>query len=357
MKRVQVNEILVDQAKRRKTIANYIFIIITLLIITCTFFFVFINNNRTHYITYNENSNLDYKVYLKDNTYFEEPYLEKDKQYIASLINYIDATFNYDFDVIDEDINYQYSYRIESEVDVIDSTTKKVIFNKTDNIVNKETLITNSSKNVSISNNVVVDYNYYNNLISQFVKDYDLDSYNSYLKINMYVDVFGTCDEIIRGNNKEAVITLNIPLTSKTVAIDIGSDVTETNNNSIACKLTSDNYIFALVVAAIFAVAALIVIYFLIIYVLKTRSADDIYESELKKILNRYHSYIQSVSKFDLKGYQIIKVHNFDDLLEVRDCYQSPILMIEDNKAKEKKTSFYVPTNTKIMYVYDIKVK
>lgn len=357
MKKVQVNEILDEQSKRRKKITNYVFIILVFVIFAAMFFVIYTENNRTKYITYNENSDLDYKVYLKENDYFEDTYLNKGKQYIASLINYIDATFKYDFDIKDENINYQYSYRIESEVEVVDSSSKKTLFEKTDNVISKQSSTTNSKKNIHITDNVVVDYNYYNNLISQFVKDYDLDSYDSNLKIKMYVDVYGTCDEVIKGNNKEAVISLNIPLTSKTVAIDLGNDVTETNNNSIACKLSSDNYMFALYISLVFIGLGLITLYLMVAYIFKSRSADDIYESELRKILNKYHVYIQSVSKFDLKGYQLITVHNFDDLLEVRDCYQAPILMIESENTKEKKTSFYVPTDTKMMYVYNIKVK
>ena len=356
MKKVQVNEILVDQANRRRTIVNFALLIIVLLVASAAFMFIFIQNNRTHYITYNENSNLDYKVYLKNNDYFAEKYLNKDKQYIASLIENIDAKFDYNFDVEDENINYQYSYRIESEVNVEESSNRKVLFNKVDTIIKKQTITTNSEKNVRISDNVVIDYNYYNGLISKFVKDYELDNYKSYLKINMYVDVFGTCDEIIKGNNKEAVISLTIPLTTKTVAIDIGSDVTETNNNSIACKLSDDNFMYVLYISLVIGVIAILTIYLMIRYILKTRTPDDIYHSELKKILNRYHSYIQKITNFDLRGYQAVRVNNFDDLLEVRDCYQSPILMLED-KGDDKNTSFYVPTPSKIIYVYEIKVK
>ena len=50
---------------------------------------------------YNEKSNLDYKVYLKENPYFDEPYLGKGNQYIATLIDYVDVTFNYNFNASD----------------------------------------------------------------------------------------------------------------------------------------------------------------------------------------------------------------------------------------------------------------
>ena len=49
---------------------------------------------------------MDYKVFLKENNDFETPFLEKDKKYIASLIDHIDIDYkyafksNYDMDVI-----------------------------------------------------------------------------------------------------------------------------------------------------------------------------------------------------------------------------------------------------------------
>lgn len=89
-------------------------------------------------------------------------------------------------------------------------------------------------------------------------------------------------------------------------------------------------------------------------YILKSRTAKNIYESELKKILNRYHDYIQRVAKFDLKGYQVIDVYTFENLLEMRDCYQSPILMVEN--LDKTGACFFIPTTTKMMFAYKIKI-
>ena len=53
------------------------------------------SNYSQDVVNYVENSSIDYKVYLKKNNYFDTPFLEKNKVYITSLIDYIDIDFSY----------------------------------------------------------------------------------------------------------------------------------------------------------------------------------------------------------------------------------------------------------------------
>ena len=90
-------------------------------------------------------------------------------------------------------------------------------------------------------------------------------------------------------------------------------------------------------------------------YIKRTRTAKTVYERELKKILNNYRSYIQKInSKFDLRGYQSLKVDNFTDMLEIRDTTNQPILMVENDS--KSSAYFIIPTNTKLLYIYNIRV-
>ena len=86
-----------------------------------------------------------------------------------------------------------------------------------------------------------------------------------------------------------------------------------------------------------------------------TRTAENIYERELKKILNNYSSYIQTMhNDFDFKEYQLLKIDSFSDMLEIRDTIRQPILMRENNDRTG--AYFVIPSNTKILYVYRLKV-
>ena len=103
------------------------------------------------------------------------------------------------------------------------------------------------------------------------------------------------------------------------------------------------------------SLSSLILIISAIRYEIKTRSAENIYEREMKKILNNYSSYIQTINnEFDFKAFKLIKVDSFTDMLEIRDTIKQPILM----KESDDKTGAYfvIPSNTKILYIYRLKI-
>ena len=108
MKKNQVNAILVDQTKRRKTIISYACVLFILTFIVMSFMCLFLTKNKTYYVPYNEESKIDYKVYLKENEFFNKEYLDANNQYIASLIDYINATFDYKLNVSEKNIDYKY---------------------------------------------------------------------------------------------------------------------------------------------------------------------------------------------------------------------------------------------------------
>ena len=84
---------------------------------------------------------------------------------------------------------------------------------------------------------------------------------------------------------------------------------------------------YALVASAI----ALVLLVTLITYTLNTRNEEAIYNSTLKKVLNNYDAILVESHNFpDLKGKDIIKVTNMDDLVDAQIEIRKPIYyMIE----------------------------
>jgi hypothetical protein len=58
--------------------------------------------------------------------------------------------------------------------------------------------------------------------------------------------------------------------------------------------------------------------------------------------------------EFNDESYQTVIIKTFTEMLGIRDTIQSPILATENRE--ETMTRFLIPTNTKILYVYEIKV-
>lgn len=354
MKKNQVNAILVNQSKRRNVVLSLICTIVIISIITLSFFLIYYERSKKQYVSYDETSKIDYKVFLKENEFFKDNYLGTDKQYIASLIDYIKANFNYQLSLEEKDVEYKYSYRIEADVLVKERGTNNPLYNTNTILLTEKEKIT-SLNEVIINEDIDIDYNHYNNLIKNFINIYGLDDTESVLTINMYINVLGSCEDFEDNKQHESVMSLSIPLTTKTMAIDISNDLINSENNIMQCKsVYSNNFIF-IIFGILFGIIDLGLIIFILRYELKTRTAENIYEKELKKILNNYSSYIQTLgSDFDFKDYQLLKVNTFTDMLEIRDTIKQPILMKENND----KTGAYfaIPSNTKILYVYRLKV-
>lgn len=355
MKKNQVNEKFVTDTVRKNKIISLVCLISVLFIISLSFCLIYFNNNKESYIKYDEDSSIDYKVYLKENEFFNNKYLESENQYIASLIDYIYSEFNYNLEFEKSSIDFNYSYRIEATVNVKENNSNKSLYTQTKTLLEKKNIFANSSNTLTINENVDIDYNTYNNLIRKFINIYGLDEINSYLLVNMYVDVESNCTDLDETNKNESVMTLNIPLTTKTVGIDISNNLVNSKDNIIICNDNNPFNIIFLVLSTLTAVTTLGLVIYLLKYIDKTRSADSKYEIELKKILYNYHSYIQEVNNtIDLSQYQLIDVKTFNDMLEIRDTENKPILMTGN---KEKRTTyFFIPTNTNLLYIYRLKI-
>ena len=353
MRKNQVKNILIQSTNRKRIIFGMVGTTIILMILTLAMLLIYRTAGKVQAVSYNENSNIDYRVFLKDNEFFNSDYLVDDKGYIAILIDYIQAKFDYQLEFDRNDVNYQYTYWIEGNVVVRQKNMEKPLYESSDVLVN-EKVMTGTKEPVTISENVQIDYNHYNQLIKNFIQIYGLENTESVLNVNLHVDVLGTCDELEKDPNRESVITLSIPLTTKTTAIDISNHLVGDEDGVIICGTKSNRQVF-LVLGIVFGIAMISVGISTIRYSIRTSSLENLYESELKKILNHYSAYIQQLgSDFDFKDYQILKIDTFEDMLEIRDTIKQPILM----KENEDKTGAYflIPSNTKILYVYRIKI-
>ena len=285
MRKSHIDSILVDQAKRRNFIISLLCLIFSISIFIVSLLFYYFKNIEEKYVTYDEKSNITYKVYLKENDFFESSYLEESKQYIASLIEKINANFEYQLSFDTDDIEYKYEYQIDANIKVYDEETNNVLFSKTKNLLPKKEYKT-STKKVNINEFVDIDYNYFNDLINKFVSIYDLDDAESVLTIDMTINTVSSCDNFVENDENKSTISLSIPLTTKTVAIEISNDLIETENNIMLCEKDKSSYL-VLSIMILLSILDLVLICYLINYEIKTRTADTVYMKKLKKIKNQ----------------------------------------------------------------------
>ena len=343
----QQSEILKKDIKRNKTITKYQSLIVIISTILFSFITIYINNNKTEYIKYKEQGNVDYKVYLKKNNFFEENYLKENNQYISTLIDKIQSNFKYNLTIEKENIINKYTYKIISNVKVTDKTTKKNLYDKTE-ILLPETEILLKEKQINILEPITIDYNKENNQINNFINIYEVGNIESNLTVNMIINLIGSNEY-----QKESIITLKIPLTTNTIDIDMKDDLVDTKNNTIKHKKQSKYNLLFILISIFSLITDVLLITKLILYIKTTRTKTTNYKREIKKILRNYKQYIQKINnEINYKKYEQININTFTDLLEIRDAMQSPILMIEEKNC----TRFIIPTEN-ILYIYTIEIK
>jgi len=338
-----------DILKRKSVIIRYIFFIVLIFIVTTMLILEITKESKTKDIVYTEDSSLDYKVYLKENDFFGERYLGKDNQYIASLIDYIEADFKYELEASEQNIDYKYTYKIVAEVNVEDNKNHNSLYSFKDELIEGKEYSASTSSKLKIHEPVKIDYNRYNDIINRFIDKYDLASVESTVTINMYVNLLDSINESNQENTP--AITMSIPLTTKTIAIDFESNLVNSKEINVCTKINSEKYLF---VAIILFVLDIILIVKLIIFIKDTKDEKAVYNMRLRKIMSNYGSYIQKLNnEFVFGDYQILEIKSFEDLLQVRETINKPILMTEKTSAME--TYFFIPSDNNVVYIYELK--
>ena len=180
-----------------------------------------------------------------------------------------------------------------------------------------------------IHNNVDVDYNKYNNILSSFKKSLNLSSSSGVLKVFLVVN------SELEGNEMEIpieskIMLIQLPLTELT--IDASVDTLPANNVKELSKVINSNRVQIMKTIGYIYIGAVIVCIILLIYITKKKKNVNRYESELKKILSTYDSIIVNVKKLpDLKDYKVIDVLTFNELLDAHSEVRMPINYYRDD--------------------------
>ena len=339
---------------RKKWIIIQSIALAVVLAIALTCFVVYDRMNRTYYIEYTETGEVDYKVFLKENQFFDKDYLGKEQSYVASLIRQITADFAYDLNMDASGVGFDYTYKIDAQLVIANKDSGDYIFAPVYELVPTTQKTANNGNCLEIDQSVVIDYNKYNALANEFINAYGLKSTTSTLVVTMTVDVLSSCEEFEDHNENSYFVALNIPLTEENFSIFSTSSTPESENKVLACSGAVNQNVFLTVAIVLLSIAVLLAL-LLTAFIYITRNEDVNYTNKVRKLVSSYRAFIQQMEgEFDTEGYQIVPIKTFNEMLGIRDTIQSPILMFEN--LDQTMTEFIIPTNTKILYTFTIKV-
>ena len=327
------------------------FLISILLLALLLFFLVkAFRITKKEYINYRESSNIDYKVYLKDNSFYDDDYLDGGMVYIAGLIDKIHIDYNYKFDV-DKESDLDIRYQIVAKL-VIASQNNSNEFYVKDYDLTKEVIDEIVNKNgYYINKDIIIDYNYYNDLANDFKTHYAVNT-DSRLEVTMFVSEKNKdSNEYKLDNNSK--MTMIIPLSQQEVNISFKDKNLNTNKQIISNpKLIVKDGLYANLAFITFIVFILSKIP-LLHTLLLPKTGKSKYDKYVDKLLRAYDRFIISIKtspKFE--DYNVIKVERFQELIDVRDNTNQPInyLVVTEHQ----KCEFFV-INKDNLYLYVVK--
>lgn len=328
-------------------------IAVALLIALCSFL-VWNKLNKSYEVEYRQNGNVDYFVTYVDNGFFADENEPDNNAYVSSLIEGITAKFKYDLDVGADNIGFDYTYRINATLLVADQDTGRAILHPVEPLIEEKSVSVKDGNDVRVNETVTIDYVKYNTHAVNFIDTYGLSNVTSTLVVTLEVDLTSECSNLAESMASTYTTSLNIPLTKQVVNIESTSSIPDGQTSTLLCSAKVNPYFF-FILGIVFGVFAAIVACVLFVFSQLTKNDDITYASRVRKIVSAYRSFIQQIDgEFDATGYQIVTIKTFTEMLGIRDTIQSPILMSENRD--ETRTRFHIPTSTKLLYTFDVKV-
>ena len=299
--------------------------------------------------SYSYVNDMNYKVYIKQNKFYTQPYMEMNKQYIASLIDHIDVTTKYTFKS-DEDLQYTY--------DLVVVATAKGIFAESDSKVSEvwskeyqiipEETKTGTGNTISIEKTVTVDYNRYNSIMTDFRNTFGL-SIDAEVDLAFKIIVTGGLPGQEHTLNENINNILQIPLLKSTIMLKPNFE-NSGRNTIVADDKSSSKTNFPLL---IFGIALLLFALYMFIgfarKLIKTTKKSE-YVLKLNKILKEYGDIIaESDNLPDLSQYDVVAIKHLQDLIDIEEELHSPIIC---NEIRDDLETWFIILYDKTAYRY-----
>ncbi len=315
-------------------LVRYIVIFLLFLMSILLLYFGFIKKEYIN-VKYSEDNSINYKVYLHKNDYFATPYLEENRTYITNLIDYLDIDFHYNLK-LSEKINGDYKYSVIAKVKANKPNGDKGYYWSKDYVlVPSKSVAINNSDNLSINENVKVNYNKYNELLGSFKKEYSLAP-QGLLDIILNVESTGNGEVFTEPIDIVSDMSLSVPLLEKAVEANISKNAAS-NNNTIT--MINKNYLGYHRIASILGIIALFITIIITVATFRNKkkfNEENVFDVTLNKILASHDSIIANVATLpDISDMKLIEVTTFDELIDVYNEVRMPINFYNSKEGEE----------------------
>lgn len=327
---------------------------ILLMILFFVFAYLFISNGINvkvkNFINYEEQTNINYKVYLKDNNIYDSMILGKDKKYISNLVE--DIVIDFDYNILYERyLNGFYSYSVDSSLIAYEEDINDSLWTKNEVILPNKVSVIDQNKidNIKFNDSVKINYAKYKNEVNEFIENYNIDV-SGYLLVKINFHLMGEFNKCFNNIEDNQTVKIIIPLTYDTFKINVINSNNGFNNYTFYTKKDSVNYL--LIIIGTFCLSIAIALMIVIIKELIALSkSEEKYQKELKSIFKKYEDIIINVDKiYRNNKYNLIYVENFSELMDVYNKVNIPISFKEIEKNR-KAVFLIIENNNAWIYI------
>lgn len=313
----------------------------------------FQNNAQISFKASGDNS-VNYRVFLKQNDFFDEPYLESGKTYITSLIDHIDIDYKYAQNY-SENISGDLSYYLQATISA-DKTNNpdddNAYWTKNYTLTEPKSISFENTNLVAFDISTSIDYANYNSILESFHEQYPVASEGT-LKVSLIVENTLYNKYFSEPLTYQSESNISLPLLERAIEAKVNVN-TGSRTQEFSTKKYKNNLIF--IYAKLRGFALIICAAVLIIReILKRREYinHNQYISILNKILDANDSIITNIEKMpNLKQYQKFEVGDFSELL---DAYNEIRLPINFYQNKNGTISTFFIASDRIVWIYRLK--
>ena len=280
--------------------------------------------------SYNISRNVNYKVNLIENDFFESKTLEMNKTYISSLVDKINMDFTYSL-YGNKKAKTRYIYQVVAVSTVryasSNSDTNEPVWSKQHVVVEPKTVEINDS-HFSIKENFDIDFAVYNEEVKNFKEQLRLPvvaDLEVKLVVRSDMDVPGVEDTVV----ESSIMNLKMDLAEDVFTVEKKFDNNSTESVLATTETNKEVNKPAIVIGAICVVIAVMIMLDSIRKSMKYSKKSD-YAIALNRILKNYGDIVaEIVSPVEIDNLNVIEVKNFDQLLDIEEEIRMPILFYE----------------------------
>lgn len=331
--------------------------LIALIILSCFISSIFImklgfdysKSAKEEYVySYNIDQNINYKVYLYDNSFIDDEYLTQGNMFVSELVKNIMIDFNYDFaGNMETSLEYNYSIKGKLVAEYSNGTdSDNNIWSKDYIFVDNISKVAKDSLRVLINEKIDLEFPKFNAEVKAFKNKFSL-FINSKIDIIMDITINGVVEQQQFNDTKQLLISVPLGIQAFTIKEDYLPSFSKNINKTVS-NININNYIYLGIFIMVISILAFTLLFKKIFNITKQTN----YNKKLNHILKNYGEVIVEIkNQIDESKYKIMEVKDIEEMIDLEQELRIPINYYEITK---NHLGLFILVHNDLLYKYTL---